>query len=163
MMMLPAQADVPICWASLWTLLFWWRALCSSYFHFIHLHFQPSSSTSISYILVPHHLFQFLVSFPFINSRNKFFCSLLLFWTSPLNLVYSSSSFLLILFWFQLVFFFFLFSFFLPQRILQFSSLKQENWAVSWRKEESDESPENEWNKLTRGLFLLIQRKCGGE
>ena len=68
MMMLPAQADVPICWASLWTLLFWWRALCSSYFHFIHLHFLPSSSTSISYILLPHHLFQFLVSFPFINS-----------------------------------------------------------------------------------------------
>ena len=34
-------------------MLFWWRAFCSSYFHFIHLHFLPSSSTSISYILLP--------------------------------------------------------------------------------------------------------------
>ena len=45
MMMLPAQADVPTCWASLWTLLFWWRALWSSYCHFIHLHFLPSSTS----------------------------------------------------------------------------------------------------------------------
>ena len=48
MMMLPAQAYVPICW----------RALCSSYSHFIHLHFLSSSYTSLSHLLLlPHLLF----------------------------------------------------------------------------------------------------------
>ena len=94
MMMLPAQADMPICWASLWTLLFWWRVLCSSYFHFIHLHFLPSSSTSVSYLLLPHLFFQFLVPFPLINSSVPSYS----FWTSPFHffiypLLFSLSSF----------------------------------------------------------------------
>ena len=66
---------------------------------FFYIYFLYSSSSS---------------SFPILSllSFYKFFCSLLLFWTSPLNLLYSSSSFLFIFFWFQLVFFFFLFSLF---------------------------------------------------
>ena len=52
--------------------LFWWRSLCSSYSHFIHLHFLPSSSTFVSYLLLlPHLLFQFLDRFLIINSFFK--------------------------------------------------------------------------------------------
>ena len=62
--------------------------LCSSYFHFIHLHFLPSSSTSVSFLLLlPHLLFPILSPL----SSYKFFCSLLLF----LDFTFSSSLFIL--------------------------------------------------------------------
>ena len=62
-MMLPAQADVPICWASLWNSVIWRRALCSSVSHFIQLPFL-SSSSSISYLLL--HPLPLLLIFHFI-------------------------------------------------------------------------------------------------
>ena len=112
MKMLPAQADVLICWASLWTLLFWCRALCSSYSHLINLHFLPSSSTSVSYLLLLlphlllllfHLLFQFLVPLPLINSSVPsyyffiFFIHPLLFSLSSFNSSWFSSFFSLFL------------------------------------------------------------------
>ena len=63
MMMLPAQADVPICWASLWNSVIWQRALCSWVSHSIQLSFL-SSSSSVSYHL-PHPL-PLLLIFHFI-------------------------------------------------------------------------------------------------
>ena len=100
-MMLPAQADVPICWASLWNSVIWRKALCSSVSHFIQLPFL-SSSSSLSYLLLhpPLLLLLFLI-FHFVVfhfSLSSFIASFSLY------LLYSSSfdillcSFLFILF-----------------------------------------------------------------
>ena len=95
MMMLPTQADVPICWPLCENFVIWQRALCSSVSHLIHLPFLPSSSTYVSYLLLPPHLlFQFSIPFSLINSSVPSYS----FWTSPFHLLYSSSSILFIFF-----------------------------------------------------------------
>ena len=99
----------------------WWRALCSSVSHFIHLPFLISSSTSVSYLLL-HLLFQFLIPIPLITSSIPSYS----FWTAPFHLIYLSPSFIfnqLVFFIFSLFFILlFLLMLFFPQRVLQFSS-----------------------------------------
>ena len=85
MMILPAQADVPICWTSLWNSVIWQRTLCSSVSHFIQLPFL-SSSSSVSYLLL--HPLPLLLIFYFIVFHFSLSSSIPPF---SLCLLYSSS------------------------------------------------------------------------
>ena len=109
MMMLPAQVDVPICWASLWNSVIWCRALCSSVSHFIQLPFL-SSSSSVSYLLLhplPLLLIFHLIVFHFSLSSSIPSFSLCLLYSSSLLFfpVLSSLSYLSLIFLFIILFF----------------------------------------------------------
>ena len=74
MMMLPAQVDVPVSWASVKTLLFEGGRFVPQFLISVHPPFLPSSPTSVSYLIFPPHpLFRILNAL----SSYKFFCSLL--------------------------------------------------------------------------------------